>query len=102
MNSQMFYPINIMNFTGKSKALDINIYDKNITFIGVTLLSGDEQIRVIRNGKSEVYDASLKVGPLRNKNEYEGSYDVYNILTGTDIREQFLKRTSTDGVYIDE
>lgn len=87
-----------MSFTNDSKDLDIDIYDKDITFIEVTLVSGDEQIRVIRNGKSEVYDASLEIGPLRITDYYEGSYDVYNILTGTDIREQFLKRTSTDGV----
>ena len=94
--------LNIMNFKGDSKDLDIDIYDKDITFIGVTLISGDEQIRVIRHGISKIYDASFEIGPLRNTDYYDGSYDMYNILTGTDIREQFLKRTSTYGVYIDE
>jgi hypothetical protein len=94
--------LNIMNFEGKSKDLDIDIYDKNISFIGVTSITGDEQIRVIQNGASKIYDASLEIGPSRCTNYYEGSYDVYNILTGTDIRKQFLKRTCTDGVYIDE
>ena len=94
--------LNIMNFMNDSKDLDIDIYDKGISFIGITLFAGDEQIRVIRNGVSKIYDASLEIGPLRNDNYYEGSYDVYNILTGTDIRKQFLKRTCTDEVYIDE
>ena len=94
--------LNIMNFMSDSKDLDIDIYDKGISFIGITLFAGDEQIRVIRNGVSKIYDASLEIGPLRNDDYYEGSYDVYNILTGTDIRKQFLKRKCTDGVYIDE
>ena len=88
--------LNIMNFNGDSKDLDIDIYDKNISFIGVTLITGDEQIRVIHNGVSKIYDASLEIGPSRCTNYYDGFYDVYNILTNTDIREQFLKRTSTD------
>ena len=94
--------LNIMNFNGDSKDLDIDIYDKNISFIGVTSITGDEQIRVIYNGVSKIYDASLEIGPLRNDDYYGGSYDVYNIFTGTDIRKQFLKRKCTDGVYIDE
>lgn len=94
--------LNIMNFNGDSKDLDIDIYDKGISFIRVTLFAGDEQIRVIRNGVSKVYDASLEIGPLRCTDYYDGSYDVYNILTGTDIRKQFLKRKCTDGVYTDE
>lgn len=94
--------LNIMNFNGDSKDLDIDIYDKNISFIGVTSITGDEQIRVIYNGVSKIYDASLEIGPPRCTDYYEGSYDVYNILTGTDIRKQFLKRKCTDGVYIDE
>ena len=94
--------LNIMNFMSDSKDLDIDIYDKDISFIGVTLFAGDEQIRVIRNGVSKIYDASLEIGPLRNTNYYDGSYNVYNILTGVDTRRQFLKRINTDGVYIDE